>query len=96
VIDPNPKGKLRYRVNRSLVHVAIVGIVCMTIVLVVAMFLHVITRDDVLRFASYVAVAIAGNSAPSLVHWFRSKPLGDSDPPPPSSPRGGENADSGS
>lgn len=82
--------------NQSLVPVALVGIVCMTAIVIVAMFLHLIERVDVLKFFSYVATAIAANSAPSLVHWFRSKPLeGDSDPPP--SPKEGEDhADSGS
>jgi len=87
-------GKLRPRVNRPIANVAIAFLVCMTTLLCVAMFLHVVTREDVLTFASYVAVAGAANSAPGIINWFRSKPLEDGGSDPPPSPKGGDNADS--
>lgn len=87
-------GKLRPRVNRPIANVAIVFLVCVTVLLCVAMFLHVLTHEDVLRFASYVVVAGAANSAPGIINWFRSKPLEDGGSDPPPSPKGENGATS--
>lgn len=82
--------------NRPMAAVLIAALVCLTVVVVVMLLTRAITRDDVVRAASYVATFVVAKLTPDLIHWYREKSLDEegSDPPPPNDGKECKHADS--